>query len=56
MLDLAEEERFNLGKAYLDLRLSSPDKITSGFQGISSEKRNVHLYVEDVAGFGFGVG
>lgn len=54
MLDLAEEERFNLRKANLDLRLSlsSPVKIT---RGISSEKRNGHLYLEDVAGFGIGV-
>jgi len=56
MLDLAEEEHFNLRKAYLDIHLSSPAKITKDFQGILSEKRNGHLYVEDVAGFGFGVG
>lgn len=46
MLDLAEEEHFNLRKAYLDLRLSSPAKITRGLQGIKSERRNGHLYIE----------
>lgn len=56
MLNLAEEERFNLRKANLDLRLSlslsSPVKITGR---IREEKRNGHLYLENVAGFGIGV-